>query len=55
MGAWQFADRRIETALSARPRYVGRPAAASPASGLAKIHAAEQVALVGSALTVEKK
>jgi 2-oxoglutarate dehydrogenase E1 component len=58
-GAWHFVDRRIERVLAAlrpkgrRPIYVGRPAAASPATGLAKVHAAEQAALVRAALTVE--
>ncbi|MGE4480479.1 2-oxoglutarate dehydrogenase E1 component [Acidocella sp.] len=57
-GGWNFVDRRIETALGClgneakRPRYVGRKAAASPASGLAKTFAAEQAALVNEALTV---
>jgi len=56
MGAWTFVDRRIEAVLSAighaggRPRYVGRDAAASPATGLAKTHAAQQAALVREAL-----
>ena len=58
MGGWQFVDRRIEQALGCiesgmaafRPRYVGRAAAASPATGLAKTHAAEQAALVKQAL-----
>ncbi len=59
MGGWNFVDRRIERVLTAlkhrakRPVYVGRRAAASPATGLAKVHAAEQAALVGEALTVE--
>jgi 2-oxoglutarate dehydrogenase E1 component len=59
MGAWNFADRRIERVLTAlkhrakRPAYVGRSASASPATGLAKVHAAEQAALVNEALTVE--
>jgi 2-oxoglutarate dehydrogenase E1 component len=59
MGAWRFADRRIEEVLGAlggaatRPRYVGRRAAASPATGLAKTHAAEQAALVTAALTLD--
>ena len=45
-GAWTFVDRRIERVLKAlkhkakRPDYVGRVAAASPATGLAKVHAA---------------
>jgi 2-oxoglutarate dehydrogenase E1 component len=57
-GAWTFLDRRIESVLTCldgaakRPSYVGRKAAASPATGLAKTHAAEQAALVNDALTV---
>jgi 2-oxoglutarate dehydrogenase E1 component len=58
MGAWRFLDRRLEQVLSKldgparRPIYVGRVEAASPATGLAKVHAAEQAALVNRALTV---
>jgi 2-oxoglutarate dehydrogenase E1 component len=57
MGAWSFVDRRIERVLGAlkhkgkRPSYVGRRAAASPATGQASVHAAEQAALVREALT----
>jgi 2-oxoglutarate dehydrogenase E1 component len=57
-GAWTFVDRRIEAVLTCldgaakRPVYVGRKAAASPATGLAKTHATEQAALVDEALTV---
>ncbi|MDE8346101.1 MAG: 2-oxoglutarate dehydrogenase E1 component, partial [Acidocella sp.] len=57
-GGWTFVDRRIEGVLTCldnaarRPRYVGRKAAASPATGLAKTHIAEQTALVNEALTV---
>jgi 2-oxoglutarate dehydrogenase E1 component len=57
-GGWTFVDRRIESVLTCldnaakRPKYVGRKAAASPATGLAKTHAAEQAALVNEALTV---
>jgi 2-oxoglutarate dehydrogenase E1 component len=56
MGAWTFVDRRIEKVLGAmknkhgRARYAGRAEAASPATGLAKTHAAEQAALVRDAL-----
>jgi 2-oxoglutarate dehydrogenase E1 component len=56
MGAWTFVDRRIEKVLTglhrtaARPRYVGRAEAASPATGLASTHIAEQTALVSEAL-----
>ena len=54
-GGWLFVDRRIERTLGTlgraqRPRYVGREAAASPATGLARVHAAQQAALVGEAL-----
>jgi 2-oxoglutarate dehydrogenase E1 component len=57
-GGWTFVDRRIESVLTCldgvakRPRYVGRKAAASPATGLAKTHNAEQAALVNEALSV---
>ena len=56
MGAWTFVDRKIEDTLTAmghakpRPIYVGREAAASPATGLAKVHAAQQADLVARAL-----
>ncbi len=59
MGAWSFVDRRIEAVLgglggrAARPSYVGRAAAASPATGSAKVHAAQQARLVRDALGVE--
>ena len=59
MGAWTFVDRRhragarrSSAAPPRRPRYVGRAEAASPATGLAKVHAAEQAALVRQALTL---
>ncbi|WP_019090644.1 2-oxoglutarate dehydrogenase E1 component [Komagataeibacter europaeus] len=58
MGGWNFVDRLIEGVLtsvghkSTRPTYVGRVAAASPATGLAKVHVAEQTALVNKALGV---
>jgi 2-oxoglutarate dehydrogenase E1 component len=58
MGAWLFVDRRLEQVLGCigrvglRPSYVGRPDAASPATGQAKKHVAEQAALVASALGV---
>ncbi|MGB3739936.1 MAG: 2-oxoglutarate dehydrogenase E1 component, partial [Pontixanthobacter sp.] len=54
-GAWTFVDRLIEkSALAAgkslRPIYAGREDAASPATGLAKRHKAQQEALVSLAL-----
>ena len=48
MGSWTFVDRRLEYALedanvkAKRPCYAGRPPAASPATGLMKIHVREQ-------------
>jgi 2-oxoglutarate dehydrogenase E1 component len=56
MGAWNFVDRRIEQVLagldiaSNRPRFAGRPEAASPATGLFKRHVEEQADLVADAL-----
>ncbi len=56
MGAWTFLDRRIEGTLNAlgrkdRPVYIGRPEAASPATGSYKRHNEEQAKLVSEALT----
>ncbi|MBP2301431.1 2-oxoglutarate dehydrogenase E1 component [Azospirillum picis] len=57
-GAWHFADRRLEAVLkdighkAGRPSYVGRPPAASPATGLLKRHNQEQAKLLDGALTV---
>jgi 2-oxoglutarate dehydrogenase E1 component len=59
MGAWTFVDRRLEKLLGGldiaakRPVYVGRQEAASPATGLARTHAAEQAALVRTALAID--
>ena len=56
MGAWNFVDRRIEKVLhrlemkSFRPVYIGREAAASPATGLARTHMAQQARIVTTAL-----
>jgi 2-oxoglutarate dehydrogenase E1 component len=58
MGAWNFVDRPIEQVLSKltvkarRPRYVGRRAAASPATGLLRRHNQEQAELVDAALRI---
>ena len=56
MGAWTFVDRLIERVLhrlemkAYRPAYIGREAAASPATGLARTHMAQQARLVTTAL-----
>jgi 2-oxoglutarate dehydrogenase E1 component len=55
-GAWQFAEDLLMQCLAdsghagMRPQYAGRDASASPATGLAKRHAAEQAALIAAAL-----
>jgi 2-oxoglutarate dehydrogenase E1 component len=55
-GGWFFVEPYIEEALKdagkapMRARYAGRKAAASPATGLAKRHVAEQGALIADAL-----
>ena len=58
-GAWSFVEPNIEWVLTrigakhTRPRYVGRAASASPATGLANQHKSQQTALVNDALTIE--
>jgi 2-oxoglutarate dehydrogenase complex dehydrogenase (E1) component-like enzyme len=50
MGGWTFVHDRLESLLSARPRYVGRSASASPATGSYSIHQKEQAELLTEAL-----
>lgn len=58
-GAWSFIEPNIEWVLGrikakhTRPIYAGRAASASPATGLASQHKAQQEALVDAALTIE--
>ncbi|MFK7752301.1 MAG: 2-oxoglutarate dehydrogenase E1 component [Sedimentitalea sp.] len=60
-GAWSFIEPNIEWVLgrikakNARPVYAGRPTSASPATGLASQHKAQQTALINDALTLEGK
>ena len=55
-GYWNFVEPFVEQCLveaGVKPRratYAGRPSSASPATGLAKRHAAEQAALIADAL-----
>jgi 2-oxoglutarate dehydrogenase E1 component len=55
-GSWTFAEPLLESCLNEagfagmRAQYAGRDAGASPATGLAKRHAAEQAALIAAAL-----
>ncbi|HSE17865.1 MAG TPA: multifunctional oxoglutarate decarboxylase/oxoglutarate dehydrogenase thiamine pyrophosphate-binding subunit/dihydrolipoyllysine-residue succinyltransferase subunit, partial [Pyrinomonadaceae bacterium] len=52
MGGWTFVHERLENLLPAceRPKYVGRSASASPATGSYSIHQKEQAGLVNEAL-----
>ncbi|MEE2996562.1 MAG: 2-oxoglutarate dehydrogenase E1 component [Pseudomonadota bacterium] len=58
MGAWTYLDRRLEELLdktdikAERPFYVGRPEAASPATGSFDKHVREQKTLIKYALTI---
>jgi 2-oxoglutarate dehydrogenase E1 component len=54
MGGWTFMESRLENLLShcERPRYVGREASASPATGSYSVHTQEQQRLVQEALTI---
>lgn len=60
-GAWFFVESQIEEALTAaghegmRPKYAGREVAASPATGFAARHIAQQQALVSVALGLSER
>ncbi|MGB1473928.1 MAG: hypothetical protein ACPHAP_05860, partial [Candidatus Puniceispirillaceae bacterium] len=60
MGSWTFVRDYLEAVMSEagmsaqRPIYAGRKAAASPATGSASRHRAEQAALVEAALSAGK-
>ncbi|MFT3974738.1 MAG: 2-oxoglutarate dehydrogenase E1 component [Amaricoccus sp.] len=59
-GGWAFVEPNIEWVLEkigakyTRPIYAGRPAAASPATGLAREHKAQQESLIDAALSLKK-
>jgi 2-oxoglutarate dehydrogenase E1 component len=55
MGGWTFMESRLENLLTRceRPRYVGREASASPATGSYTVHTQEQQRLVNEALTID--
>jgi 2-oxoglutarate dehydrogenase E1 component len=54
MGGWTFVEPRLEDQLpgQTRPRYVGRAASASPATGSYAIYLLEQARLILEALTI---
>ena len=49
-GAWAFVAPRLEELLGRKPRYAGRPASASPATGSLRVHRREQEEVVRRAL-----
>lgn len=57
MGAWKFVEELIEESAIAtkhknpRPKYIGRPACASPATGYASYHQKQQEKLIKEALS----
>jgi 2-oxoglutarate dehydrogenase E1 component len=53
MGAWQFVRPRLEGLLAKPLRYVGRSAAASPATGYPKIFRRHQDAIINEAVGIE--
>ena len=62
MGSWSFVESRIEQVMTdagcskfTRPRYIGRDAAASPATGSLSRHLKEQEKLVHEALDLASK
>eukprot|EP00640_Fibrocapsa_japonica_P007927 CAMPEP_0113947904 /NCGR_PEP_ID=MMETSP1339-20121228/67373_1 /TAXON_ID=94617 /ORGANISM="Fibrocapsa japonica" /LENGTH=156 /DNA_ID=CAMNT_0000954717 /DNA_START=6 /DNA_END=476 /DNA_ORIENTATION=+ /assembly_acc=CAM_ASM_000762 len=63
MGAWTYVHPRIMTATRAadnglrkekRPHYIGRGPAASPATGMSRVHVIEQKAIIDEAMSREK-
>ena len=54
MGGWTFVEPRLEKLIPRcdRPRYAGRAASASPATGSYTIHKLEQAQLIAEALTI---
>jgi 2-oxoglutarate dehydrogenase E1 component len=50
MGAWQFMRSRLAGIIGSEPAYVGRPAAASPATGFPEIYRQQQRAISDQAV-----
>jgi 2-oxoglutarate dehydrogenase E1 component len=50
MGAWSFVSPYLTSFFGTPPQYIGRAAAASPATGSGKAHAREQQAIIASVL-----
>jgi 2-oxoglutarate dehydrogenase E1 component len=54
MGAWQFVRYRMEKLFGRVPEYIGRPEAASPATGFSAIFKRQQMAIVEQAVGAEQ-
>jgi 2-oxoglutarate dehydrogenase E1 component len=50
MGAWTFMRPRLEALIGRPPGYIGRPAAASPATGFPQIYRRQQDAIIDEAV-----
>jgi 2-oxoglutarate dehydrogenase E1 component len=50
MGGWQFVQSRLEGIVGRVPSYVGRPPAASPASGFPAVFRQQQAAIIDTAI-----
>ncbi len=50
MGAWPFLRIELALLLSREPLYIGRPAAAAPATGSHRVHGEEQKQIIAKAL-----
>jgi 2-oxoglutarate dehydrogenase E1 component len=50
MGAWSFVSPYLTSFFGQAAQYIGRPAAASPATGSSKAHAREQQAIISAVL-----
>jgi len=53
MGAWPFLRLELAKLLGSEPHYIGRPAAAAPATGSHRIHGEEQQQIIAKAFDTE--
>jgi len=54
MGAWQFLRTYLTELLASEPVYIGRPAAAAPATGSHRLHGEEQARIIDEAFEPQK-
>jgi 2-oxoglutarate dehydrogenase E1 component len=55
MGAWSYIEPYLRQKLGVDVAYVGRPAAASPATGSGKRHVVEQQRFLNELLSIVRK